>query len=80
MRNMDRGYHPEEPHHWKLFQDACRYRGMGGALSLLPVSIRPAYQQALDSAKGALWRPEKLWDHWHEALEGAYLTLDTGLG
>lgn len=64
---------PEEPHHWELFKDSCRYRGLAGALELLPPPVRQSYEQALDDAKGILWRPEELWKFWPEALDSAQL-------
>ena len=59
---------PEELHHWKLFQDACRYRGLAGALALLPADIRAAYEAAISDASATLWRPDDLWKTWPEAL------------
>ncbi len=63
---------PEQPHHWRLFQDACRYRGLAGALALLPEEVRGAYEVAVKSAD-KLWRPEELWSHWPEALTSSGL-------
>lgn len=59
---------PEEPHHWKLFQDLCRYRGLAGALALLPKDKQGAYGAAIKSAD-PLWLPKALWGHWPEALK-----------
>jgi hypothetical protein len=59
---------PEEPHHWKLFQDSCRYRGLAGALALLPKDKQGAYEAAIKSAD-PLWLPKALWGHWPEALK-----------
>jgi hypothetical protein len=65
--DIEAGVPPEEPHHWKMFQDACRYRGLAGALALLPEKMRGAYEAAVTAAD-KLWRPEELWSHWSEAL------------
>ncbi len=59
---------PEAEHHWRLFQDSCRYRGVAGALNQLPEGTRDEYQAALDAVSGDLWRPQKLWEHWEDTL------------
>jgi len=64
----------EEPHHWRLFQDSCRYRGLAGALALLPEGVRSAYRAAITSAP-PLWRATELWGHWPAALKTSGLTL-----
>ena len=60
---------PEEPHHWNQFQDACRYRGLDGALNQLPDDVRAKYEEAIDAVSGELWRPDKLWSHWPETVQ-----------
>jgi hypothetical protein len=65
---------PEQPHHWRLFQDSCRYRGLAGALALLPEEVRSAYQATIKSAE-SLWRATELWGHWPAALKTSGLTL-----
>ncbi len=59
---------PEQPHHWRLFQDACRYRGLAGALALLPDGVRGQYEDAVTEIEASLWRPELIWSKWPEAL------------
>jgi hypothetical protein len=59
---------PEELHHWKLFQDSCRYRGLAAALALLPKDKQGAYEAAIKSV-APLWLPKVLWSHWPEALK-----------
>jgi len=63
---------PEKFHHWKLFQDSCRYRGLKGALALLPAGTRAAYEAAI-KATDTLWRPKELWSHWPSVLKNAGL-------
>jgi hypothetical protein len=48
--DIDAASPPEGLHHWKLFQDSCRYRGLAGALSLLPEDKQGAYEAAIKSA------------------------------
>jgi len=60
---------PEEQYHWQLFQDSCRYRGVAGALALLPDGVRDQYEAAIKAVSGQLWRPDKLWGHWPEVVE-----------
>ncbi len=60
---------PEEQHHWQHFQDSCRYRGVAGALALLPDGVRDQYEAAISAVSGHLWRPDKLWGLWPEAVE-----------
>ncbi len=64
---------PEEEHHWKMFQDSCRYRGLAGALSQLPNSLSAKYEDAITSASGQLWKPETLWGTWPQVVEGSGL-------
>lgn len=59
---------PEDDHHWKLFQDACRYRGFQGALNHLPSKLRSQYNATIQSTSGDLWRPKVLWDMWPEII------------
>jgi hypothetical protein len=65
---------PEQPHHWRLFQDSCRYRGLAGALALLPEGVRSAYEAVIKSTE-PLWRATELWGHWPAALKTSGLTL-----
>ena len=60
---------PEQEHHWRLFQDSCRYRGLGGALELLPGDVREDYEAAIKAVSGELWQPERLWGLWADAVE-----------
>lgn len=60
---------PEGEHHWKLFQDSCRYRGLAGALNLLPDGVRGLYETAVKAASENLWKPEKLWSLWPETVK-----------
>jgi hypothetical protein len=71
--DIDAASPPEEPHHWKLFQDSCRYRGLAGALARLPLEKQRAYEAAIKSAD-PLWHPKALWGHWPEALKASGLT------
>ena len=59
---------PEQEHHWRLFQDSCRYRGLGGALGLLPDDVRDEYEIAIKAVAGELWQLERLWVLWPEAV------------
>jgi hypothetical protein len=59
---------PEQPHHWKLFQDACRYRGLAGALAMLPDDVRGLYEDAVMAIETSLWQPDLLWSKWPETL------------
>jgi hypothetical protein len=68
---------PEEAHHWRLFQDSCRYRGLSGALELLPEGLRQEYEDTVKTVESELWRPDKLWEKWPESLEASGL-LDLG--
>ena len=65
---------PEQSHHWRLFQDSCRYRGLAGALALLPEGVRSAYELVIKSVE-PLWRATELWGHWPAALKASGLTL-----
>ena len=60
---------PEEVHHWKLFQDSCRYRGLAGALNLLPNNLKGQYTDAVKAVSGELWQPNELWKTWPEVIE-----------
>jgi len=60
---------PEQDHHWKLFFDVCRFRGIDAALEMLPEDIRQGYEDELAKAKKEFWRPEKIWSYWPETLE-----------
>jgi hypothetical protein len=64
---------PEEEHHWKLFQDSCRYRGLAGALVRLPNNVRQKYEAAIASAETGFWNPELLWSFWPEVLSSSGL-------
>ena len=64
---------PEEHHHWKLFQDACRYRGMDGALNFLSDDVRGKYIEAIEAVEGEIWQPEKLWGFWAETVHKSRL-------
>jgi len=59
---------PENDHHWKMFQDSCRYRGLHGALNILPVQIREQYEAAIMAVEDKLWRPDELWTYWPEMI------------
>ena len=59
---------PEKQHHWRLFQDSCRYRGLAAALAQLPVDVRKQYTAAIDAVSGELWQPEMLWSLWPETI------------
>lgn len=59
---------PEELHHWKLFQDSCRYRGLDNALKNLPDEVGKMYLDAVKSVEGEIWQPEKLWGFWAETI------------
>jgi hypothetical protein len=52
-----------DPTMWRLFIDSCVLRGPAGALKLLPEKLKESCEGALKKAE-AIWRPEKLWDHW----------------
>lgn len=49
---------PEETHHWELFLDSVRYRGIEGALNKLPRSIRQDYIEQFDQCMVEVF-PEK---------------------
>jgi hypothetical protein len=73
---------PEQPHHWKLFQDACRYRGLAGALAMLPDDVRGLYEDAVMAIEASLWRPDLLWSKWPETLakSGLFPEANTKVG
>ena len=75
--DIDAGDPPEEAHHWRLFQDSCRYRGLSGALELLPEGLREKYEATVQSVESELWRPDNLWEKWPESLKASGL-LDLG--
>lgn len=60
---------PEDIHHWKLFQDSCRYRGLDGALNQLSGGIREKYVDAIEAIEGEVWKPDTLWKHWPETVK-----------
>lgn len=66
---------PEETHHWKLFQDSCRYRGLENALELLPPDTRKTYEDAISASTIALWRPDLLWGMWPDSLKDGGLVI-----
>jgi hypothetical protein len=68
LMDMEAATPPEQEHHWKLFQNSCRYCGMSATLALLPDSIRTAYAAAIAAADTELWKPDKLWGLWPEAV------------
>lgn len=71
---------PESEHHWRLFQDSCRYRGLENALDLLPTGTREAYLAAVQAAQGQVWRPNTLWGHWSDALLKSAVMAGAGQG
>lgn len=60
---------PEEQHHWTMFQNACRYKGLDGALNDLPEEVRSQYKAALEAVEGEVWQPKKLWGKWAKTVE-----------
>ncbi len=56
-----------DPTVWQLFIDSCTLRGPEGALKLLPKGLRETCEAALKKAE-AIWRPQKLWNHWQMEL------------
>ena len=69
---------PEQEHHWKLFQDSCRYRGLAGALALLPDKVRPDYEAAITSAGTGLWKSDLLLSFWPEVVNQSGLLPAAG--
>lgn len=69
LLDIEAGTPPEEEHHWHMFQDSCRYRGLAGALNRLPDGLRDQYEEAVAKDGDALWQPNKLWKHWPDALQ-----------
>lgn len=59
---------PEEVHHWKLFQNACRYKGVGGALKELPDPVSAQYKAAIAAIEKEVWQPDEIWDYWPETI------------
>ena len=58
LKDLDGSEAPGDAYVWKLFQDACRYRGFNGALELLPEKERKAYQETIEKSSNLLWRPD----------------------
>lgn len=71
---------PEEAHHWKLFQDSCRYRGLNAALKQLPEAVREKYVEAIHSPDIKVWRPVDIWSFWPEVLNRSGLLLEDNEG
>lgn len=61
---------PELHHHWLMFLDCCRLRGMNKALALLPTNeLRGKYKDALAKSDEGIWQPSKIWENWPKRLE-----------
>lgn len=60
---------PEGQHHWLMFLDSCKFRGVQGALEQIPVELRDDYEDALETGKNSIWKPDKIWDDWPEILK-----------
>lgn len=73
--DMDGCVAPGEPHVWALFQDACRYRGLVGALKLLPTKERGEFHKVIKKSSDLLWRPDDIWVFWKNSLETNGLLL-----
>lgn len=65
-----------DPTLWALFLETCRFRGLEGALSLLPENLAGTCQTALMDAAANSWRPDKIWQRWSNAVSHSQL-LDT---
>lgn len=73
LLDMDGCETPGEPHVWRLFQDACRYRGLVAALELLPAKEREDFQKVIEKSSGLLWRPDNIWSFWKNSLASSGL-------
>jgi len=62
-----------DPVIWGLFLETCRYRGVTGALKLVPDDVAEACKTALDEAAGESWRPDKIWKHWPKVVKNSGL-------
>lgn len=69
LADMDGCDAPGKPHVWALFQDACRYRGLVGALELLPAKEREEFHEVIKKSSDLLWRPDDIWVFWKNSLE-----------
>lgn len=67
------GEPPEQDHHWKLFFEICRIKGIQAALNILPKELQSEYESALKKAKSEFWRPGKLWSFWSKVLDASGL-------
>ena len=67
------GKPPEEPHHWRLFVDSCRHRGIANALALIPKPVREAYAVTLEGTMKHIWRSDKLWETWPDVIASSGL-------
>lgn len=59
---------PESAHSWAQFQDACRYKGLDGALNTFPEELRSQYKAAIDAVEREIWKPKDLWGLWPETV------------
>jgi len=60
---------PELHHHWLMFLDCCRLRGVSKALALLPTDeLREKYKDALAKSDEEIWQPKKIWENWPKRL------------
>lgn len=75
LADMDGCDAPGKPHVWALFQDACRYRGLVGALELLPAKEREEFHEVIKKSSDLLWRPDDIWVFWKNSLETNGLLL-----
>ena len=75
LADMDGCDAPGKPHVWALFQDACRYRGLVGALELLPAKEREEFHEVIKKSSDLLWRPDDIWVFWENSLETNGLLL-----
>lgn len=61
---------PEQQHHWLMFLDCCRLRGVSKALALLPTDeLREKYKDALAKSDEGIWQPGKIWENWPKRLK-----------
>lgn len=65
---------PEEYHHWLMFLDSCRFRGVEKALALLPSEdLKVKYKETLKSADEGIWNPVTIWKNWPKRLSSSGL-------
>ncbi|MCX7361283.1 MAG: hypothetical protein NTV97_05350 [Alphaproteobacteria bacterium] len=65
---------PEEYHHWLMFLDSRRFRGVEKALALLPSEgLKVKYRETLKLADEGIWDAVTIWKNWPKRLSSSGL-------